>query len=142
MSKKKKTTFLQGVYTLVHKLTAPIVYGLGVTITLSLYFAIFKHGDISDFPRLFKFVSTALTPWFMIGYSVARHVLPEQGIIRRAPNLLLPVLEGVLAVIVYSVLYVIGGELDNHYANTALEAGRLIASVVAARLAVRRVFRF
>lgn len=128
--------------TFVHRWTAPVVYGLGVTVTLSLIYTLFKVGEITDFPRIFKFVAMSLTPWFIMGYSVARQLLPDHNVIKRAPNLLLPVFEGILAVGGYCVLYMIGGELENHYANTALEALKLVASIIAARVAVRRIFRF
>ena len=122
-------------------MTASLVYGFAVTTLLALYYAIFKHGDLGDLPRLMKMVGMQLTPWMMMGYGIARKVIPDAPLIHRPQNLLLPAVEGVLATVALTILFVFG-ELRNPYLNFLLDAMRVVTSVVAARFVVRRSFRW
>lgn len=125
---------------LISGLTGPAIYGGAVTVVLATYFAALRHGDIAALPVMLKFVSMQFTPFFMLGYHITRRVLPDKTV-RRTTNLLLPALEGTLAVLAMSAIMALGFELEDPYKNMWLYAAELLASILTARLVVRNVFR-
>lgn len=136
----KPLTPWQRFLNLISGLTSPAIYGAAVTATLALYFAAVRHGDITAWPIMVKFVSMQFTPFFMLGYHITRRVLPDKTI-RSTTNLLLPAVEGLLAVLAISALMALGFELDDPYKNMWLYAAELLSSILAARIVVRNVFR-
>lgn len=122
--------------------TASVVYGAAVTLTLTLYLAFVKEGAPGGHVlRLMGMVSRAFTPWFMVAYSVAREVLPDVKQVTREESLLLPGLEGVLAVALTAALMWLV-DVRDPWLDTAWVVVSLLGSVAAARLWVRRVFRY
>jgi hypothetical protein len=118
------------------------VYGAAVTLGLTLYLAYVKQGAPGGHVlRLLGMVARTFTPWFMIGYSVARTVLPDVARVTREESLLLPGLEGALAVVCTSALLWLV-DVRDPYIDTAWVAVSLVGSVTLARLWVRRVFRY
>jgi hypothetical protein len=122
--------------------TASLVYGAAVTLTLALYLAFFKDGAPGGHVvRLLGMVSRAFTPWLMVAYSVAREVMPDIRQVTREESLLLPALEGVLAVLgAAAFMWLL--DVRDPWLDTAWVAISLLGSVLTARLWVRRVFQY
>jgi len=130
----------QTVLDLLASLVFPIIYGTTVTVVLPLYYAVIKAGDITVFARMLRFVSLQFTPWFTVGYHIARQILPDRPM-QRATNFLLPIVEAFAAVVLLGAILSLPIEFADHILNFGLTIAKMLAALVMARLWVRRTFR-
>lgn len=137
---QKPTGPFQIVLNLLAGLVFPIIYGTTVTVVLAFYYAAIKAEDITVFPRMLRFVSMQFTPFFTVGYHIARQILPDRSV-QRTTNFLLPIVEAFAAVILLGAILSLPVEFADHYLNFALTIVKMLVALLLARLWVRRTFR-